>query len=148
VALFKQRRKRAETRVTPREMKLSLAARWLHSRPPPMMKPIDPIEQNDPLGRALQQWKVDAALPPQFGEAVWRRIALAEIKREPWWANLSHVVEAAFRRPALAISYLAILLLTGLSIGFIQGRQESARLDAALETRYVQSVDPYQAPRH
>jgi hypothetical protein len=114
-----------------------------------MMKPIDPIEKNDPLGRTLQQWKVDIALPRRFGDEVWRRIALAEGRREPsWWRDLFHSVEAAFRRPVLAISYVVILLLAGLGIGFNQARQQSARMDAALGSRYVQSVDPYQAPRH
>jgi hypothetical protein len=114
-----------------------------------MMKPIDPIEKNGPLDRALQQWRVDATLPLRFGEEVWRRIAETEARREPsLWRDLFQAVEAAFCRPALAIFYVAILLLTGLGIGFTQARQESARMDAALGARYVQSVDPYQTPRH
>ena len=113
------------------------------------MKPVDPFEKNDPLGRTLQEWKVEASLPPRFQEGVWRRIALSEARREPsWWRDLFQTVDAAFRRPALAVSFVAILLLAGLSIGFIRARQESARADAALEARYVQSIDPYQAPRH
>ena len=92
---------------------------------------------------------MDASLPPRFQEGVWRRIALTEAKREPsWWRDLFQTVDAAFRQPALAVSFVAILLLTGLSIGFIRARQESARVDAALGARYVQSIDPYQAPRH
>jgi len=142
-------RKRAEACVTVGEMKLSLAVGRLHCRPPPMMEPIDSIEKNDPLGPALKQWKVDAALPPQFGDEVWRRIERAEGKREPsLWREWFHIVEAAFRRPALAISYVIILFLAGLSIGFTQARQDSARMDEALGSRYVHSVDPYQTPRH
>jgi hypothetical protein len=113
------------------------------------MKAVDPIEKNDPLGRSLQVWKVAASLPPRFREGVWRRIALTEPRREPsWWWDFRQTVEAAFRRPALAVSFVAILLLAGLRIGIIQARQESARADAALGARYVQSIDPYQAPRH
>jgi hypothetical protein len=132
-----------------KEFKLSLADGRLNSRPPLNMKPVDPIEKNDPLGRTLEEWKVDASLPPRFRDAVWRRIALTEVRREAsGWRDWFQAVEAAFRRPALAASFVAILLLAGLSIGFIQARQESARADAALGARYVQSIDPYQAPRH
>ena len=128
---------------------MSLAAGRLSCRPPPNMKPSDPIDKNDSLGRALQQWTVDAALPPRFHDDVWRRIRLTEARRAPsWWRDLLDVVEGALCRPALAVSYVTILLLAGLSIGFAQARQESARMDKALGARYVQSVDPYQAPRH
>ena len=129
--------------------KLSLTACGLNCRPPSKMKPVDPIEKNDPHGKALQEWKVDTSLPPRFQEGVWRRIALTEARREPsWWRDLFQTVDAAFRRPALAVSFVVILLLAGLSIGLIRARQESARADASLEARYVQSIDPYQTPRH
>src|SRR5437870_1902331 len=130
-------------------MKLSLSDGRLNCRSPPKMKPTDSIEKNDPLGRTLQEWKVDASLPPQFRDAVWRRIELTETRREPYrWCGFWQAFGAAFGRPALVISYVAILLLAGLSIGFARARQESARLDEALGARYVQSIDPYQAPRH
>ncbi len=112
------------------------------------MKPIDPNDTNDRLGRVLQQWKVDAALPPRFQDDVWRRIKLGEARGVfSWWRDWVQLLEAAFRRPALAISYVAVLVLAGLSIGFAQARLASAHTDAALGARYVQSVDPYQA-RH
>ena len=115
----------------------------------PIMKPIGPIEKQDPLDRALQQWQVDTTLPLRFGEEVWRRIAETEVRRaSSLWRDFFQAVEAAFCRPALAIFYVAILLLAGLGIGFTQAREESARMDAALGARYVQSVDPYQTPRH
>ena len=109
---------------------------------------MDPIEQNDPLGRALRHWKVDAALPPGFQDDVWRRIRLTEARGMPaWWRGLLNAVEGVFHRPALAISYVTILVLAGLSVGYAQARQTSARVDEALGVRYVRSVDPYQAPR-
>lgn len=108
------------------------------------MKPNE--STNEPLDQALREWKVTAALPPRFQEEVWRRIALSEVRsRVSWWADLRHSIEAAFRRPALAISYLAILLLVGLSAGLTQARQASARMDQTLESRYLHSVDPYLA---
>ena len=128
---------------------MSLTAGGLSCRPPTNMKPSGPIDKNDSLGRALQQWTVDAAVPPRFHDDVWRRIRLTEARHSPsWWRELLDVVEGALCRPALAVSYVTILLLAGLSIGFAKARQESARMDKALGARYVQSVDPYQAPRH
>ncbi len=118
-------------------------------RPQSNMKSNDPIEKNEALSRALQEWKVDASLPPRFPEEVWRRIALSEVRREvSWWRDFRQSIEAAFRRPALAVSYVAILLLVGLSVGMAQARQASARADETLGARYLQSVDPYLAPRH
>lgn len=113
------------------------------------MKQNDPIGKNEPLGRILQEWQVDASLPPRFQEDVWRRIARSEGSREnSWWKDFLLTCEAAFRRPALAVSYVAILLVIGLSVGIAQARHSSARLDETLGTRYVQSIDPYQAHRH
>lgn len=109
---------------------------------------MDPVEQSNRLGPVLQYWKVNAALPPRFHDEVWRRIQLTEARRVAGWRGLLDVVEGAFGRPALAISYVAILVLAGLSIGFTQARQASERIDRALGVRYVRSVDPYQAPRH
>jgi hypothetical protein len=110
---------------------------------------MNPIEKNEPLDRALRAWKVDAALPPRFQEAVWRRIAQAEIlPATSWVRRFWPAIEAALRRPALAVSYVVVLLMAGLSIGIAQARKESARVDAGLGARYVQSIDPYQTPRH
>jgi hypothetical protein len=47
-------------------------------------------------------------------------------------------------RPALAVSYLAVLLLTGLGAGYWQARTESVRASEELGARYVQLMDPYQ----
>jgi hypothetical protein len=50
-------------------------------------------------------------------------------------------------RPALAASYVALLLAVGVSAGWAQARQETARVRDELGQRYVRVLDPYQAPR-
>jgi len=49
-------------------------------------------------------------------------------------------------RPALAASYLAILLTLGVTAGWTRARQETARVNGALGERYIRSLDPYAMP--
>lgn len=105
----------------------------------------------DPRLRALLcECKVAVALPPRFQEGVWRRIARQE--EEPsgmagLWAACVRWIDTVLPRPALAASYVAVLLVIGASAGWTQARQEKARVSVELSSRYVQSVDPYQAAR-
>jgi hypothetical protein len=50
-------------------------------------------------------------------------------------------------RPALAASYVAILLAIGVTAGWTQARHETARVKGELGQRYIRVLDPYQAPR-
>jgi len=101
-------------------------------------------EQDVRLDVLLHEWKADAALPPRFQEEVWRRIAHADTPvRIPWWAELWQLLEAAFRRPALAVVYVTVLLLVGFGAGLMQAREKASQVDHTLEARYLQSVDPY-----
>ena len=50
-------------------------------------------------------------------------------------------------RPAVAASYVGILLVLGLLAGTWQAQEQNARAEQTVERKYVQSVDPYQAPR-
>ena len=63
------------------------------------------------------------------------------------WAVFSRWVENVFTRPALAISYVTILLFAGLGAGFWQAHGKTVLGDNAWRARYVQMVDPYQMPR-
>ena len=112
------------------------------------MKPHE--EGKESLDRALREWSVKTPVPPRFGEEVWRRIALAEARpsSSSWVVEVWRSIEVCLRRPALALSYLAILLLIGLSAGLAQARQASARMDETLEARYLHAVDPYLTRGH
>jgi len=106
----------------------------------------DPQSDHD-LKQILREWVVDAPLPPRFQEQVWQRIALAEAKpgaTTTIWALLCGLLETKLPQPKFAYSYVAVLLLLGVVSGAWAAQRESNRLNAALGSAYVQSVDPYQ----
>lgn len=106
-------------------------------------------EDDKQLSKLLQEWRPIASLPPRFQEKVWRRIEISNAQaRLTFWHVASHWMEAAFGRPALAVSYVAVLLVFGLSAGYLQSRNASSRTLTEMRTAYVQSIDPYQAPRN
>lgn len=106
-------------------------------------------EDDAKLSALLHEWKVEMSLPPRFQEQVWRRIEREQAKPQ---VNLLHAfthwVEATFMRPALAVSYVAVLLFIGLTTGYVQAKDKSAQAEARWRTAYVQTVDPYQVPRN
>jgi hypothetical protein len=106
-------------------------------------------EQNDDeLKRALQSWKVDPKIPPNFAHGVWDRIAARESTSPGWnaWMTfLQTLSPAAGSRLALTAATL------GLALGIFAGLTESKQLNSAtqqeLAVRYVRSIDPYQQVR-
>jgi len=113
------------------------------------MKTIQANEDEERLSRLLHEWKVEVALSPRFQEGVWRRLDRAETNTQAiLWRTFAHWMESTFNRPALAGSYLAVLLLVGLTTGYLQAHAKSEQAEARWRTAYVQSVDPYQVPRN
>jgi hypothetical protein len=113
------------------------------------MKPENPMQSDEALRQVLQQWKVDAQLPPRFQEQVWRRIERSEPQAQaPAWMFLFYRLTAALARPSLAASYVTLLLLAGLLAGYWQARITKTHNDEALGSRYVQMVDPYRGLHH
>ena len=109
----------------------------------------EPGHHDEPLTPVLREWKANPPLPLRFQEGVWQRIARAEAQpRAGAWHTLTARIEAAFSRPALAACYLAMLLFLGLSAGYWQAQGRSAEAQSQWRAAYVQSVDPYQAPRN
>ena len=98
---------------------------------------------DEALSRVLREWKVKTQLPPGFEGSVWHRIERSD-SREPRWKVLFSRLATAITRPALATSYLAVLLAAGLLAGYLQARVATARAEAKLSARYVQVIDPYQ----
>ena len=112
------------------------------------MKSEQPPQNDEPVGKLLHEWKVTTPLPPRFAEGVWRRIDRADTAVNlSLWDAFQHWLSTALPRPAFALAYVTMLLLTGIAAGYWQARGESSRLSGELSTRYVQSVDPYQKPR-
>lgn len=113
------------------------------------MKPTDPRNQDEPLRKVLKEWRSEAPLPPRFQEQVWQRIERAQKRTAPSaWAVLAHWVGTLLPRPALATSYIAVLLAIGVTAGWAQAQQETAQVKSDLADRYVRVLDPYQTPRH
>ncbi len=107
-----------------------------------------PLEKDEALSKLLRTWKPEAQLPPRFQEAVWNRIACSDTVRAPsLLQTLNLWIERALSRPALAASYIAVLLLTGVGAGYWHGEGKSAQARSEWRARYVQTVDPYQMPR-
>lgn len=113
------------------------------------MKTTNPSDNDQPLNEVLAQWKVETSLPPRFQEQVWRRIDEAEARKpESRLAVALRWIDSAFRRPTLALSYVTVLLFIGLGMGYWQAHDQTAESESKWQALYVQSVDPYQAPRN
>ncbi len=114
------------------------------------MKAKAQFEHDAGLSGILRECKVAATLPPRFQESVWRRIA--RLEEEPsavatLWMACARWIDTRMPRPALAVSYVAVLLVIGASAGWAQAQQEKQRVGSQMSQRYVQSVDPYQSAR-
>ena len=108
------------------------------------MQTNDPNDLDGPLHRVLQQWRVTDSLPPRFQERVWQRIKHDERhKSSPSWVLLHRILDD-LKRPVLATSYIAFLVLVGVSAGYWHARVDSERASHELGARYVQMMDPYQ----
>jgi hypothetical protein len=102
---------------------------------------------DEALHRLLKEWRTDAPLPLRFQEAVWRRIERAQAPAPPSvWDVAADWIGTVLPRPALAASYVAILLAIGVSAGWTQARQETVRVKGELGERYIRVLDPYQPP--
>lgn len=108
-------------------------------------------KKDEPLSRLLKEWRTDVSLPPRFQESVWRRIEDVEKAQAPnppsVWTVMAHWIGTILPRPALAVSYMSILLAVGLTVGWAQGRLESTRVKDELGQRYVHVLNPYQTFR-
>jgi hypothetical protein len=96
--------------------------------------------EGDKLGVLLRESRATPSLPPRFQENVWRRIESAaarnvEIGAAAWLDGLA----AWILRPRLALALAAVLVLTGLGLGWSRGEQR-ARYDA--QARYLAAVAP------
>ena len=96
---------------------------------------LNPADEK--LGALLRESRATPALPPRFQQKVWRRIEDAEapVKSDSWLDALA----ALILRPRFALATAAALVLAGIFMGAVEGRQE-ARHDAQMN--YLTSVAP------
>jgi hypothetical protein len=113
------------------------------------MKMEQSNQQDGQLHQALQAWKVQAALPPRFQEGVWQRIERAESETpRPAWLEMFRFLTSLVNRPALAVSYVTVLIIIGLVAGYVEASAANAHTGQMLSARYVQTLDPYQGAQH
>jgi anti-sigma-K factor RskA len=114
------------------------------------------MKENEPyhdeaLRKLLKEWRTDASLPARFQETVWRRIERAEHSRRTAlpsvWTTIGHWIGTVLPRPALATSYVAVLLALGVTAVWAHARRETTHLKDELGQRYIRALDPYLAPR-
>lgn len=106
--------------------------------------------ENAALDRLAKEWVVKEPLPLRFQEQVWARIERAEVEPEPsLWSFVARMLAAALERPKVAYSYVSLLLVIGISFGVWEAQRQNSQLEASLGSRYLQSVNPFQAaPSH
>jgi hypothetical protein len=112
------------------------------------MKTNKPENRDEALSHLLKQWQPDASLPPRFQEQVWRRIERAQAPASfSVRLVIAHWIGAVLPRPALAASYVALLMVVGVAAGWEHAHQETTHVRDELGQRYVRVLDPYLAPR-
>lgn len=101
----------------------------------------------DPIRSVLHEWKIDQPLPHDFKGKVWERIVRAEKKPEIRWLAVLRESFKQVTRPAVAASYLAVVIAAGMTAGYRHAQEQAASTSTQLSVRYLQTVDPYQTPR-
>ena|SRR5579863_2504054 len=102
-----------------------------------MKEPDQPV--SDPqLGLLLRDSRPAPALPPRFQQSVWRRIEDSEAP--PKMSSWLDVIANLILQPRFAAVAAAIILLAGIFVGVLEGRQ-IVRHDAQMN--YLASVMPH-----
>ena len=102
-------------------------------------------DSDSALGRLLHQWQPVTELPPRFPDRVWQRIAEEEARPSvSLWDVLRQWLDARFRRPAVVLAYVTVLMGVGLTTGYWHARLDAAQAHSELKAHYVQTVDPFQ----
>jgi hypothetical protein len=98
------------------------------------------------LREKLAAWRIEADLPHDFQQRVWKRIAVREAANiDPAWLTWlkTHFISAT-QVPRFALSAVLVGLLTGTTTGVIEASRWNSVTWNRLEAKYVQSIDPYQ----
>jgi hypothetical protein len=96
----------------------------------------------------LAAWRVEAQVPRDFQQRVWKRIAVREAANiDPAWLIwLKSLLISATRVSVQRLALTAVVV--GLLIGTTTGLVEASRWNSVtwnrLEAKYVQSIDPFQ----
>jgi len=94
--------------------------------------------QDQQLQSLLRTARTAPVLPPRFQQDVWRRIedAEASAKADSWLDALASLV----LRPRFALAAAAVMFLTGVFTGTLEGRQLAQR---EAQMNYLAAVAPH-----
>jgi hypothetical protein len=100
------------------------------------------------LREKLAAWRIEAQLPRDFQQRVWKRISTREAGNvDPSWLTwLGSLLISATQVsvPRLALTAIAFGLLIGTTTGVVEASRWNSATWNRLEAKYVQSIDPYQ----
>jgi hypothetical protein len=100
------------------------------------------------LREKLAAWQVEAELPHDFNQRVWKRIAAREAANvdPPWvtWLKSRLISATRLSVPRLALAAVVVGLLVGTTTGVVEASRWNADTLNRLEAKYVQSIDPFQ----
>ena len=106
----------------------------------------DPLDSE--LREKLAAWRIEASLPDDFQQQVWKRIAVREAANSgfPWPTGLERLSMfcQGFTVPRFALTAVVAGLLIGTGTGVVEASRWNSATWNRLETKYVQSIDPYQ----
>ena len=97
----------------------------------------------DPLDPLLDRWRsvpTPAPLPHVLSREVWRRIAATEAS--PTEPGPIARLEAVFRRPSFAFTFVAACTLFGLFLAEVRVSRQQAQRNVQLAHAYIQLIDP------
>jgi hypothetical protein len=100
------------------------------------------------LREKLAAWRIEAQLPSDFQQRVWKRMATREEANvDPAWLIwLKGLLITATRVsvPRLALTAVVVGLVIGTTTGLVEASRWNSVTWNRLETKYVQSIDPFQ----
>ena len=100
------------------------------------------------LREKLAAWQIEAQLPHDFQQGVWKRIAEREAANvdPPWltWLKSGLISATRVSVPRLALTAIIVGLLIGTTTGVVEASRWNSATWNRLESKYVQSIDPYQ----
>jgi len=97
------------------------------------------------LREKIAAWRIEACVPPDFQQRVWKRIAARGAANidSPWLTWL-RILATRFSIPRLALTAVVVGLLIGTTSGVVEASRWNLATWNRLEAKYVESIDPYQ----
>lgn len=106
------------------------------------------VPSDSELREKLAAWNIEARLPHDFQQCVWKRIAMREASNvdAPWWTWLRGRLISVTRVsvPRLALTAVVVAALIGTTTGVFEAARWNSVTWNRLKAKYVQSIDPYQ----